>query len=346
MGKKISIYIIVVGACLVIASDFGCNYVFAVDPIFPFAAKKRSIPVESQDNTSAQDKIRQDISTQSGAQKKIETSTYSVQDKIMAPIPPMAEKHIFSPEPDISSDTINSDSSSTPAISQSVNNSNDTQQSIDMLMQKVNREVELTGIVITPSSKKAMILYKGKGAKKEAAKLYDEGTSIDDYLLKDIFSNYIIIAQNNQEVKLSLFKERSNRPEAPKDIGNQNNLDKSGGGQPININQSINSIGNPANRAINIPEGHPPINLPRAMPQSMQNNNGESLPIEQSMQQDSNSESDLSSNPFIKALQGSSMQGDVINSSGGGDSSIDGSSMGANPFLQAIQRARERQRSQ
>ncbi|MBF0302086.1 MAG: hypothetical protein HQK73_03530 [Desulfamplus sp.] len=310
------------------------NFVFAAEPVFPLARK--NIPsVENKAVKPAQEKSTQSAPTQSAAEKAI--ASPSAEKKFLAT---MAERHIFSPDPD-SVEDINSNGM-LPSSNQAVNNSNSEQQSLDMLMQKVKRELELTGIIITPESKKAMILYKGKGTKKPAAELYDAGASIDDYLLKEVFPNYVVISQNNQDVKIALFKERQDRPELPKDTVNQNNLNSNATGQPIPVNPHIDGTENLPNRNISIPDGHPPINFPRPASQSMPNNNAQPIPSEQPIQNGTDSDA---ANPFVKALQGET-SADVYRDTTDLNNSTDGTNMGGNPFLQAIQRARERQRSQ
>ncbi|MBF0203703.1 MAG: hypothetical protein HQK67_05165 [Desulfamplus sp.] len=253
----------------------------------------------------------------------------------------MADKHIFSPEPD---NLISND------IKNQGGKINDVEQSVDTLMQKVKREIELTGIIITPESKKAMILYKGSGSKKPTPELYDSGSSISDYLLKEIFPNYVVIAQNNLEIKLGLFSEKKNRPEPLREMIPQNN--------PATIN---NGQGIPQNQAINIPQNNPsdgnsPVQngnvLPDAgnfVPENIQGGNipNANNPFAKSARDPNLPSEDV--NPFVRAMQDAAIQGTPSGSpenTTDTNNGINENNMGGNPFLQAIKRARERQQSQ
>ncbi|MBF0467622.1 MAG: hypothetical protein HQK61_01850 [Desulfamplus sp.] len=248
----------------------------------------------------------------------------------------MATKHIFSPEPDITgvSNMKNQD-----------DKGNTGQQSIDVLLQKIKREIELTGIIITPESKKAMILYKGRGGSKQAAEVYSSGASIHDYTLKDIFPNYVVIAQDNLEIKLGLFKERNDRPQPPKEPPPQNstnNKEFTEQQQPKNkdiTNASENQMDGNSNAEI-------PANFNEsAVPLPVNSQQNTSEPAKAS--QDGNPEV---TNPFVEAMQNAAMRREAAGISEDAATNFnytDGNNnMDANPFLQAIKRARERQQSQ
>ncbi len=326
MKKQIKVYLVaIVATCFVevIWSPFyGLNFAVADKSIFPMASKLKD------NNYSEKRAIVNNVvgSNQSDDKKKISSVTLKTEDKI----PPMIDKHIFSPEPDTTADN-------SLVTTQVVNNvdksSNDLQQNIDLLMQKAKKEIELTGIIITPSSKKAMILYKGKGSKKQEAQLYDAGSSIDDYLLKEVAPNYVIIAQNSQEIKLALFKERTNRPEPPKEVVNQSSSNKNPDEEAINKGITIK---NPPD--LNLPIKESSDNTPMPIPQKMINSNSSSNSFEKAIE-DGNIP-DIS-NPFIRAMHGAAMQGESS-----GDTFNINSSTDVNPFLQAIKRARERQQNQ
>lgn len=236
-------------------------------------------------------------------------------------ISPMADKHIFSPEPDsLELKSVNRQNGTV-----NVGKADDPQQSIDTLFQKVKADIELTGIVITPASRKAMIRYKGKGAKVQTSEMYSSGTPIYDYVLKEISPNYVVIGQSNLEVKLELFKERSDRPETPKEAEPQNSATQPLNGQKIPDNKAMsNSEEHPSDGKRAMPGGNPP-KIIKQDPRNTQDGNAAD-----------------GSNPFAQALQGSGEEAvPSFNNSG-----TDGNSNMGNPFLQAIQRARERQKSQ
>ncbi|MBF0228194.1 MAG: hypothetical protein HQK63_01155 [Desulfamplus sp.] len=331
MKKKTNSYLIVVALIFTIVST---NCAFATPINFPLTSKeaykepstlssKNSSSISSSSNT-----VQQSNTPQSDKVDKDNNS----ESKILAP---MAEKHIFSPEPD--------GSNSSGIMGNPEGLPNNAQQSIDMLMQKVKREIELTGIVITPVSKKAMILHKGKVAapssvNKQVPDLYESGSSIGEYLLKEVFSNYVVIAQNNLEIKLGLFTEKNNRPEQPKENLRGNS---SGQGMAINQQDMVNS-GNPPDGIIMGQDGTPPINAPMPInPESIQDINIQKGP---KSIEDGNVRPEPP-NPFVRAMQDSANQRERdIPDDNNSFNNTDGS-MG-NPFLQAIQRARERQRTQ
>lgn len=215
-------------------------------------------------------------------------------------ISPMVAKHIFSPEPDSS---LELQSINSPDGRANGGKADKEQQSSEELLQKVRMEIELTGIIITPESKRAMILYKGKGEKRQIPEVYGAGTSIHGYILKEIAPNYVMIAQNNLEVKVELFKERDDRPESPKEVGPKSDTAK-----------PSDSKGPPENK--------------ESGKQAQESSQDGNLPIRRENTPTS-----------IKPLQDKMQDG---NSS---DSSINGTGNMGNPFLQAIQRARERQQN-
>lgn len=240
---------------------------------------------------------------------------------------PMTEKHIFSPEPD---SVKVQDGGSLSDVNKSV-----AQQDTDTMLKKVKRDMDLTGIIITPESKRAMILYKGKGDKKQTPEVYTSGASISDYILKDVAPNYVVIAQNNLEVKLGLFQERNNRPEMPKEIEPQSNSNKASATDGQIPQKNMGTENNPQNVGdpdTALKDGNLPNNRFNPVSENMQENNAPDV-----------------SNPFVEALQ----QGQLIPSDQSEESRANSnnntdanSNLGINPFLQAIKRARERQQSQ
>ncbi|MBF0376764.1 MAG: hypothetical protein HQK72_04715 [Desulfamplus sp.] len=331
MKKETNFYLIVVVLAFTIIST---TCAFATPAGFPLTSKeayKEPSTLSSKNNSSI-----------SGSSNTVQKSNTPQSDKVdkdnsseSSPLSPMAEKHIFSPEPDGSNN-----SSGMMGNPDGLGLPNNAKQNIDMLMQKVKREIELTGIVITPVSKKAMILYKGKAGgagavNKQVPELYESGSSIDEYLLKEIFPNYVVIAQNNLEIKLGLFTEKNNRPEQPKDNLNQGG-NSNGQGMAINQQDMVNSS-NPPGGIIMGQDGTPPMPI---NPESVQDPN-----IQKGIKsiEDGNVRPEPP-NPFVRAMQDSSTQREIPADSNSFNN-IDGNT-GANPFLQAIQRARERQRTQ
>ncbi|MBF0234204.1 MAG: hypothetical protein HQK65_14375 [Desulfamplus sp.] len=277
------------------------------------------------------------IETDTPMSKK-KTSPITESDPSPSPASPMAEKHIFSPEPD---------NTSVNNIKNKDDKGDTGQQSIDMLLQKINREIELTGIIITPESKKAMILYKGKGSKNKAPEVYSSGASIEDYILKDIFPNYVVIAQDTLEIKLGLFKERRDRPEPPKEPPPQNNTNnKELGDQQQPKNKNIN------NMAESQPDGSSGIEdgtgLTGTAGVLTKNGQDGNIPDPAKAVQDANNPE--ITNPFVEAMQNAAMKREAAGISEESTTNFSNtdsnSNMDANPFLQAIKRARERQRSQ
>ncbi|SLM30363.1 exported hypothetical protein [Desulfamplus magnetovallimortis] len=236
----------------------------------------------------------------------------------LQPSIPMVEKHLFSPDAD----------GENALVSKGIATSDDDNGPDDLLLKKIKQEIELTGIVISHESKKALVRYKKRGRKSEPASLYNSGDMIESYLLKDVFPNYIVVTHENRDIRLGLFQERTDRPEPlPEPVENlsegtalpsQKN-GESQGAQPVaNGTKSGTSAG--ASSAQSNQQGLAP----------------------------SSGTKPASANPFMKTIEnaGNSDELPADNSAVMDGDGGQAPSQGINPFLQAIQRARERQQQQ
>jgi len=111
---------------------------------------------------------------------------------------PMVERHIFTPEEQETA-TAESMKEKSPEV------------------EKLEREILFTGIIIGPDGKRAMIREKVSARNKEAEKgsLLKEGDEIRGMTLKEIGRNYLVLAGQGGDVRLNLFQEGKDRPAPP-----------------------------------------------------------------------------------------------------------------------------------
>ncbi len=108
---------------------------------------------------------------------------------------PMVEHRLFTPGDEVLN-------ASGAAAAQAVNN------------QKVEKELSLTGIVITPQEKKAIIRDNIKSPEGSKNRFYHEGDQIKDMKIKEIQHTYVILASQDSTLKLSLYRGDKARPVA------------------------------------------------------------------------------------------------------------------------------------
>jgi hypothetical protein len=111
---------------------------------------------------------------------------------------PMVEHHIFAPE---------AQEDATP----------EAVKEKSPEVEKLEREVSFTGIIIGPDGKRAMIREKAhsRGKEAEKASLLKEGDEIRGMTVKEIGSNYLVLAGQGGDVRLNLFQEGKERPAPP-----------------------------------------------------------------------------------------------------------------------------------
>lgn len=109
-------------------------------------------------------------------------------------VPPMVEKHIFSPETvkEVPGKDVNS-----PAVKQ------------------IERKIVFSGVIITPQGRRAMIEEKTGRRSKGGPELFKEGDEIDGMILREIGSNYIVVASEGKDLRLNLYQGEKNRPAPP-----------------------------------------------------------------------------------------------------------------------------------
>lgn len=214
---------------------------------------------------------------------------------------PMVSHHIFSPLPDSETDSTR-DITDTPEETLS--------REDDRLLERAQKDLTLTGIVITPLSSRALIAPGSKKKSADAPAYFQKGAVVDGYLLKDIFPNYIIVSLDNKEVKLGLYRERRDRPAPQKGVTQE-------------VGQPLKNIKDMAAEKIRKARGNKPFtnNAGGVVPDGEENPAYQDDSLDNSFQNDENPSSMDS--------------GDVDNSVPG-----IGGSGNPNPFLQAIQKAR------
>ena len=110
-------------------------------------------------------------------------------------VPPMVEKHIFSPETSVKE--VPGKDVNSPAVKQ------------------IERKIVFSGVIITPQGRRAMIEEKTGRQRKGSPELFKEGDEIDGMTLREIGSNYIVIASEGKDLKLNLYQGEKNRPAPP-----------------------------------------------------------------------------------------------------------------------------------
>ena len=103
------------------------------------------------------------------------------------------ERHIFAPEP----------------------NEKGTYKSATAL--KLEKELMFTGVVQSSQGKWAIIRTRAKTRDEEPSGLRKEGDEIHGMIIKEIGSNYLILAREGKDVRLNLYYEGKSRPAMPID---------------------------------------------------------------------------------------------------------------------------------
>jgi hypothetical protein len=103
----------------------------------------------------------------------------------------MVERHIFSPEPDVTG------SHKSP------------------FSLKLEQELMFTGVIISSHGKWAMIREKGKEPDVEVSGRLKEGDEIKGMAIRKIGNNFLILAGEGKEVRLNLYHEGKPRPAMP-----------------------------------------------------------------------------------------------------------------------------------
>ena len=105
---------------------------------------------------------------------------------------PMVEKHIFSPGPDAKQDRTGEKATEA---------------------KKLDRMIDFTGVIISPTGRWAIIERKGRRGAEKTRTRYREGDSIDEDLVLDtIGSNFIIVSAQGKKVKMKLYRSNRKRP--------------------------------------------------------------------------------------------------------------------------------------
>jgi len=108
---------------------------------------------------------------------------------------PMVERHIFLPEPDTTG------SYKSP------------------LTLKLEKELMFTGVIISSHGKWAMIREKGRKTDRGVSGRHKEGDEVKGMVIRKIGNNFLILAGEGTEVRLSLYHEGKQRPAMPAGSG-------------------------------------------------------------------------------------------------------------------------------
>ncbi|MFO7885375.1 MAG: hypothetical protein R6U68_11175 [Desulfobacteraceae bacterium] len=233
-------------------------------------------------------------------------------------LPLMVQQHIFSPKPDTITEK---------------EEKNEKKTTIEQkrLLKKIDRLLNFSGVIKTRASIKALI--RNKSDRDETASvLYQEGdTVIDNYAIKEIHPNYIILAGKEDKVQINLFKDRSDRP-APQVIPEQKlGEDQNGAGEsPTPQNPSGSSTSS---------QGQNTVPSSPTQKKSSSNTRTNTAGSSDNTSND-NKPTNPSENPFIKAIKDAAMKKSTHNNSKSGKNLNSGST---NPFLEAIKKARNQQ---
>jgi len=77
---------------------------------------------------------------------------------------------------------------------------------------ELEKEISFTGIMITPKGRQAILSGKKKNDKEMQKSVYQTGDQINGMTIKEIGSNYVMIAGSEQTVRLNLYRGGKNRP--------------------------------------------------------------------------------------------------------------------------------------
>lgn len=78
--------------------------------------------------------------------------------------------------------------------------------------EKMRKTLSFTGVIISSSVKYAMIREKSRKKGKEGRRLYREGDEVQGMTLKEIGSNYVVLAGKGGDVQLKLYEGTKARP--------------------------------------------------------------------------------------------------------------------------------------
>ncbi len=82
--------------------------------------------------------------------------------------------------------------------------------------EKMRKTLSFTGVILSSRVKYAMIRKKSRKKGQEGRGLYREGDEVHGMTLKEIGSNYVVLADKGQDVKLKLYEGRKARPAPPR----------------------------------------------------------------------------------------------------------------------------------
>jgi hypothetical protein len=192
---------------------------------------------------------------------------------------------------------------------------------------KLEREITFTGVIVSAEGKRAMIRETRRGPNAgEEKSILKEGDEIKGMTIKEIGSNYLILAGQGKEVRLHLYSEAKQRP-APPPEPKAPEL-PAAEGEKVPAPTTPASPGAPTHEAAPAQPGVHPTPGPAQRARRPQPRNPQKTQTQQNAQQGTNAPS---SNPFAEALKRAAQ--------GGGQPTQ--TTPATNAFLDAIQRAQQ-----
>jgi len=120
--------------------------------------------------------------------------------------PPMVEKHVFTPGAD-------TEKEAQPEVAKAVS------------AKELQKQIVFSGVIVSPKGKKALLREVGGKAEhakpepgkteSQKGKMYAVGEQVKGMTVKEIGSNYLILAGQDGETKLNLYRGEKSRPAAP-----------------------------------------------------------------------------------------------------------------------------------
>lgn len=186
--------------------------------------------------------------------------------------------------------------------------------------EKLKKSLVFTGVVISDKGKYAFVKTKARKKGVENKKIYLEGDEISGAVVSQIASNYIVLLNDGNEVKIKLFSAGKKRPAAPKVV------------QQDAIQQAEQAEKTSSGGSAAKPK---PVKKQAAPQKTAQADDSKAAaPAQQPSAESADKAGKKASNPFAEALKKATQK--AKRSAGQAPAAT-------NPFLEAIKRARQKQ---
>lgn len=189
--------------------------------------------------------------------------------------------------------------------------------------EKLKKSLVFTGVVISDKGKYALVKTKARKKGVENKKIYQEGDEISGAVVSQIASNYIVLLNDDNEVKIKLFSAGKKRPAAPK-VVQQDAIQQAEQAEKAEKTSSGGSAAKPK-----------PVKKQAAPQKTAQADDSKAAaPAQQPSAESADKAGKKASNPFAEALKKATQK--AKRSAGQAPAAT-------NPFLEAIKRARQKQ---